>query len=123
MMEKAEVPIGMGLCHHFVIVAVVDSIHRRPKPTTRTRMETCSIISISDLTGSGQVKPGTDRSAAKAYELMHISGRGDIFFLARMPDLSGRRIFPLTALPKYVTVVDVCAVRLVLRLASGPKYV
>ena len=81
------------------------------------------LIQLADI-GDGFFLDKSSRflTRAKAYELnCTFLTKGDLL-VARMPDPLGRCcIFPLDGVKKYVTVVDVCAVRLGTALII-PKY-
>ena len=116
MMEKAEVPSG------WVYATIRDVVASDGVFTDGDWVETkdqdpnggVRLIQLADL-GDGSFLDKSSRflTRAKAYELnCTFLAKGDLL-VARMPDPLGRCcIFPLDGVEKYVTVVDVCAVRL-----------
>ena len=118
MALEAEVPSGWVYAKRFVSIAAL----RRMSFTDGDWVETkdqdpnggVRLIQLADL-GDGSFLDKSSRflTRAKAYELnCTFLAKGDLL-VARMPDPLGRCcIFPLDGVEKYVTVVDVCAVRL-----------
>ena len=82
------------------------------------------LIQLADV-GDGEFKDKSDRhlTQAKATELNCTFLEGGDILIARMPEPLGRAcIFPLKQRNKYVTVVDVCILRVDERITSG-KYI
>ena len=115
-MTKVEVPVG------WVYATVSDVVARDGIFTDGDWVETkdqdpngvVRLIQLADI-GDGIFFDKSSRflTKAKAYELnCTFLTKGDLL-VARMPDPLGRCcIFPLDGAEKYVTVVDVCAIRL-----------
>ena len=125
-MGKAEVPPG------WVYATVGDVVANDGIFTDGDWVETkdqdpnggVRLIQLADI-GDGSFLDKSSRflTRAKAYELnCTLLTKGDLL-VARMPEPLGRCcIFPLDGVEKYVTVVDVCAVRLGTS-SIVPKYV
>ena len=116
MMDGAEVPPG------WVCATVGDIVASDGIFTDGDWVETkdqdpdgdVRLIQLADI-GDGNFLDKSSRflTSAKAHELnCTFLEKGDLL-IARMPEPLGRCcIFPLDRVKKYVTVVDVCAVRL-----------
>ena len=115
MMDKAEVPSG------WVYATVGDVVANDGIFTDGDWVETkdqdpngdVRLVQLADVGDGGFLdKSSRFLTRAKAYELnCTFLTKGDLL-VARMPDPLGRCcIFPLDGAEKYVTVVDVCAVR------------